>query len=102
MNKRRNFDYLELFIMQKGLCFYCKKPMSHIKQEKNITWTKDHFKPKKNGNKLNGNVVLAHAECNRKKSDREPTKKEKQKFKYLYKMLRKRRKELKELKRVMK
>ena len=93
----KKLSYIELLIGQNGLCFYCGKPMSHRSEDKLVGFTKDHFYPKCKGNKLNGNVVLAHRLCNEKKSDREPTKYEKIKFEKLYKKMKIRRGKLKNM-----
>jgi 5-methylcytosine-specific restriction endonuclease McrA len=60
-----------LIDIQKGLCFYCQKPMN-LKNEKetNKTPEVDHFIPfKRYPNDLAHNFVAAHADCNNNKRD---------------------------------
>lgn len=83
----------ELMIAQNGNCFYCFGPLMLTPGAMNdpLATTKDHFRPKCKGNKLNGNAVLAHAACNLKKGHREPTKSEVVRFKELYRKIKERR-----------
>ncbi|WP_024599405.1 HNH endonuclease [Pseudoalteromonas sp. TAE56] len=60
-----------LIDIQKGLCFYCQKPMN-LKNEKETKKTPevDHFIPfKRYPNDLAHNFVAAHADCNNNKRD---------------------------------
>ena len=60
-----------LIDIQKGLCFYCQKPMN-LKNEKETKKTPevDHFIPfKRYPNDLAHNFVAAHADCNNSKRD---------------------------------
>ncbi|WP_404343442.1 S24 family peptidase [Pseudoalteromonas mariniglutinosa] len=60
-----------LIDIQKGLCFYCLKPMN-LKNEKETKKTPevDHFIPfKRYPNDLAHNFVAAHADCNNNKRD---------------------------------
>ena len=69
----RKIENMELFVIQKGKCFYCGRPMSLTRGEVVVGWTADHFFPKSAGNSLNGNIVLCHGICNVDKGEREPT-----------------------------
>lgn len=92
----KKISYLEIFLAQGGNCFYCGKPMKiYCSQTMNdIGYTKDHFYPKRKGNSLNGNVVLAHSTCNHQKGDSLPTRKERERFKTLYRKINKRKRAL--------
>ena len=89
--KTFNNRLLELFLVQKGNCFYCGKPMdSHGYPSRKNGYTRDHLFPKRNGNELDNNKVLAHFKCNKKKGGREPTGKEIHKYNNLILRLKKR------------
>lgn len=77
----------DLLIAQKGLCFYCGLPMDDFGQTE-TSCTQDHFYPRHNGGKKHNNIVLAHAKCNREKSDRFPTELENVRFDVLYRNVR--------------
>ena len=75
-------DYRILYIAQEGRCFYCNSelsPRSWGKRNKS-GWTRDHFRPKRYGAALLGNVVLCCFGCNLEKSDRMPTQEEGRRF----------------------
>jgi CRISPR/Cas system Type II protein with McrA/HNH and RuvC-like nuclease domain len=75
-NRRRihNPPLEKLFYqMQKGLCFYCGRPMSHDDDGKKSKVSKDHLFPRSHGFGLGGNFVYAHVKCNNRKQDRYPT-----------------------------
>jgi len=86
---------MELYLMQKGRCFYCYKPMSYEKGDLRVSFTKDHFYPKASGIVKNRNIVLCHAQCNQEKGHRAPTESEEIRFAELYHKLDRWRKELK-------
>lgn len=79
----------ELYLAQRGRCFYCEKIMAPLKTNNNSQgWTRDHFVPLKLTRKwrveLKFNFVLAHPKCNKNKGSRFPTQQEVLKFKKLY------------------
>ena len=80
----KSIPLIELFLAQKGKCFYCFGEMSFVRGACASCYTRDHFYPKKNGNRINGNCVLSCASCNERKGHREPNKAEKARFKALY------------------
>jgi len=94
MNK---VEIMELFIAQKGLCFYCLRPMGLSGNNGPTSFTKDHFIPKTKGGKTHGNIVLAHKLCNNLKGRRHPTTDEQVRFSELYRKIDERRKELKKV-----
>jgi 5-methylcytosine-specific restriction endonuclease McrA len=88
----------DLWLAQKGNCFYCFRPMSKTKSNLCPTaYTEDHFKPKVKGFKKNGNIVFAHSLCNLKKGHRDPTKAELIRFKELNQKIKERYLELKKV-----
>lgn len=60
----RKTEMIEIFLAQKGSCFYCHRPMSWNPDSLSTSYTKDHFRAKSKGNGLNRNTVLAHEKCN--------------------------------------
>ncbi len=70
-------DHMDLFIAQKGRCFYCEMPMAQERygSGKKKGYTVDHFIPKilKMGKHLKYNHVLAHRSCNGRKGHELPT-----------------------------
>jgi len=95
MNK---IEIMELFLAQKGLCFYCLRPMGVSTNDKRTGFTKDHFIPQVYGGKTNGNIVLAHKLCNNVKGHRFPSGSEAVRFRELYKKITQRKKDLKKVK----
>lgn len=87
---------IDLFLGQSGKCFYCFRPMS-FNPGATSSMTRDHFFPKKNGNKKNGNLVLAHAHCNETKGHRDPDESELVRFNALYKKINLRKSEIVEI-----
>ena len=85
----------EIFLAQKGNCFYCFKPMLNKGGNHRASYTKDHFYPKIRGNGLNNNLVLAHGKCNELKGHRNPTKPEQIRFKELYRKINSRKEKVK-------
>lgn len=83
----KKIENMELFLAQRGKCFYCGELMSIRRGEPFVGWTADHFFPKCNNNSLNGNIVLAHENCNQKKASRLPTNTEKRRKDALYKRI---------------
>lgn len=76
---RKNKAKPILLIAQNGKCFYCNQKFS----EENIE-TVDHFIPSSKGGSNNiQNMVLAHTECNNKKSDNMPSGEEIEKWRFL-------------------
>ncbi len=90
----KQIEVLEVFLAQKGKCFYCFKPMSLDKGNKYPAFTRDHFHPKYKKKSLKGNMVLAHKICNSLKGKRNPTKEEERRFALLTKKVTDRRAEL--------
>ena len=78
-------DFRALYMVQKGLCFYCGRPIQprHKSRREKIGWTKDHFYPRSAGNVIIGNCVMACQACNLKKGSREPTDDEIRRFNHL-------------------
>lgn len=91
MNK---IELMEIFLAQRGLCFYCLRPMSLSRNNGAVSYTKDHFIPKIKGGKTNGNIVLAHKVCNNRKGRRYPTVDERVRFSELYRRIAERREEI--------
>ena len=94
----KKVDIIEIFLAQRGKCFYCGRPMSWMPGSYSTSYTKDHFEAKSKGHSLNGNMVLAHEPCNSKKSNRDPIKRERQRFKYLYRRVADRMAEIRKMK----
>jgi len=84
-------NVLDLFALQRGECFYCGRPITASSQKTKTSFTRDHFLPRKDGHKKNGNLVLACGPCNTLKGDRYPTRAETDKFNALYNKVKKRR-----------
>lgn len=85
-----NVPNMELFLMQKGRCFYCGAPMMATRAKGgngHRGWTIDHFLPKSRGNGKASNKVMSCQKCNRDKGDRLPNAYERKKFNRLYKKI---------------
>jgi 5-methylcytosine-specific restriction endonuclease McrA len=68
----------QLIVAQKRKCFYCGKYMPAS------GFTRDHLRPRCEGNALPLNQVLCCGRCNRKKGRRAPTERELQKARVIY------------------
>lgn len=70
-----------IYMAQEGRCFHCTRPMlmsAAVKKAKNCSyndgWTREHVIPRSKGGRRGWqNVVLAHAKCNHKRGDTDPT-----------------------------
>lgn len=87
MKKPPKITRLDLMIAQHGLCFYCGLPMDDY-GDAETSCTQDHFHPRHRGGKKHNNIVLAHAKCNRQKSDNLPDAMDHMRFGILYKKVR--------------
>ena len=92
---------MELFLAQRGRCFYCFRPMTTTRGGHIVGYTMDHFYPKCKGHKLTGNTVLAHARCNEEKGARNPTDSELARFNVLKRRVKERRHEIEQARREM-
>lgn len=75
------FSYIgrpQLFVAQRRKCFYCGRFMAVKKV------TRDHLRPRCEGNQLPLNQVLSCRRCNCKKGRRHPTERELAKARVLY------------------
>ena len=93
----KKINLIEIFLAQRGLCFYCFEPLEWSTGNYKISYTKDHFYPKSKGFKQRENIVLAHEYCNGQKGNRKPTEDERVRFEELYRKIKERRKELKKM-----
>lgn len=62
---------LKLYEAQKGLCVYCQQPMV-LEYDYNgpDAATYEHIVPRSKGGKQEGNLIMAHGICNRRRADR--------------------------------
>lgn len=87
---------IELYLAQRGNCFYCFRPMIYMRGQGVTNYTVDHFLPKCKGNKINNNMVLSCPRCNLKKGHRAPTEAERIRKDILYGKIKERRELLRE------
>lgn len=68
--KQRLFNLRqEAWFLQKGRCYYCKKPidLEEPRTGTGMGLSAEHLTPKSEGGKnVKGNIVAAHARCNQK------------------------------------
>lgn len=69
-----------IYLAQQGRCFHCTKPMlmsacvRSASGNHNNGWTREHVTPRsKGGRRGYKNVVLAHAKCNHRRGNADPT-----------------------------
>lgn len=94
-NNMKKVEIMELYLLQKGACFYCGTPLSLSQGCHATSITRDHFYAEKRS--INGNLVLSCGNCNVKKGHREPTKEEEYRFVVLYLELKARRKKVQKI-----
>lgn len=88
---------LELFLAQKGKCFFCDKELDSICHPKSKRgYTVDHLYPKSKGGSLLRNKVFSCIDCNKNKGNRTPTKEETKKYNKIVERIKRRRKLLKD------
>jgi len=60
---------LLLFVLQKGRCAICGRPMDKIRgtAQNPSGWTVEHVVPRADGGGRESNLVLTHSACNNKK-----------------------------------
>jgi 5-methylcytosine-specific restriction endonuclease McrA len=69
---------IRLYLVQRGLCFYCMEPMLMSSRIPGKTghkgWTREHIVPRSKGGKDGyANLVLAHLNCNARRGNADPT-----------------------------
>jgi 5-methylcytosine-specific restriction endonuclease McrA len=69
--------YGVVWLIQEGECCHCGKQLGPYpwqdEPELRDGWTREHVLPRSRGGRLPGNVLLAHASCNRRRGNKKPT-----------------------------